>query len=319
MRITKPFRLSFGDVVGIIAPASPPPSPAVIDQAVAAVEALGFRPQLGANVRKRSGFLAGTDRQRASDLMRMFANPKVRAIFSLRGGYGCSRLLPLLDFDLIRRNPKILVGYSDISSLHCALWARARLVTFHGPMLNSDLIKPGLPGYTKDTLLRALMSPEPLGEIISRLPKPSKVHALREGTASGRLLGGNLTLVTCAVGTPFEVRFKDAIFFFEELDELPYRVDRMLTQLLNAGALQGVVGIAIGTNRKCEDPKAATTSEYRQTLEDVFRDRLLPLKVPVLSHLPFGHVPLNATLPLGIRATLDARAGNLVIEDSAVV
>jgi muramoyltetrapeptide carboxypeptidase len=312
-----PGRLEYGDTIGIAAPASPPPDPKSIDRSVAALEHLGFRAKLAANVRKRRGFLAGSDRDRAADLMRMFHDPKVKAILCVRGGYGSSRLLPLLDYEAIRVHPKILVGYSDITSLHCALLRKSNLVSFHGPMLNSDFAKEHRPDFTQQGLLRTLMQPSPAGSI-SRGYIRRTVSILRPGRVSGALVGGNLCLLCAALGTPYLPPFKNRILFFEDLGEAPYRFDRMLTHLLNAGLLQQVAGVAIGVNRNCKDPKARGAAEYRQTLEDVLRERLLPLRVPVVVGLPFGHIPWNATLPVGIRATLDAREGDLVIEEGAV-
>ena len=148
--------------------------------------------------------------------------------------------------------------------------------------------------------------------------KKKTISILRRGTASGALLGGNLSLLCTTVGTPFQPSFKNKILFLEDLDEVPYRFDRMLTHLLNAGLLQQVAGVAVGVNANCYEPKAKRAKEYRQTVEDVLRERLLPLKVPVVTGLPFGHIPLNATLPIGIRATLDGMKGDLVIIESAV-
>jgi len=313
----KPDRLNYGDTIGIIAPASAPPDPKNIDRSVAAVERLGFKPKLAPNARKRWGFLAGSDRDRASDLMKMFAERNVKAIICVRGGYGTSRLLPLLDYRTIRANPKIFIGYSDVTSLHCAFLVKSNLVSFHGPMLNSDFIKPDLPDFTLVSFLKTLMQASAPGSI-SEGYKMKTVTILRHGIVSGPLIGGNITLLCAALGTPYQPSFKNRILFFEDLDEVPYRFDRMLTQLLNAGLLQQVAGIAIGINANCHDPKAKGAKEYRQTLEDVFRERLLPLKIPMVAGLPFGHIPLNATLPVGVRVTLDALRGDLTIDEPAV-
>jgi muramoyltetrapeptide carboxypeptidase len=313
----KAAHLEFGDTVGIVAPASAPPERKNINRAALAVEKLGFKPRLGAHARKRWGFLAGSDCDRASDLMKMFIDPKVKGIICIRGGYGTARLLSGLDYSVIKRNPKIFVGYSDITSLHCAFLAKAGLVSFHGPMLNSDFIKPGCPDYTVDSFLRTVMDVRPPGSIRQGYSGDS-VRVLKKGTASGRLVGGNISILCAALGTPYYPSLRNAILFFEDVDEVPYRFDRMLTQLLNAGQLQRVAGIAIGINKNCKDPKAAKAREYRQTLEDVFKERLLPLGVPVVSGLPFGHVAANATLPVGVRATLDGNRGDLVIEEAAV-
>jgi muramoyltetrapeptide carboxypeptidase len=317
MTYRKPPRLQPGDVVGIVAPASPPPDPKVIDRSLAAIERLGFKPKLAPNARKRLGYLAGNDRDRATDLMRMFADPKVKAIFCVRGGYGASRLLCRLDYDVIRRNPKIFAGYSDITAIHCALLTRARLVSFHGPTLNSDLIKEDLVEFTIQSFLRTLTHPSAPGGICQGYDK-SGITILRRGVASGPLFGGNLSLLCSTLATPYQPRFNGGILFFEDIDEAPYRIDRMLTQLLNAGLLQQVAGIAIGVNRNCLDPKAKRGGEYRQTVEDVIKERLFPLKIPVVSGLPFGHVPHNATLPVGVSAVLDARNADLIISEPAV-
>jgi muramoyltetrapeptide carboxypeptidase len=312
-----PARLNYGDTVGIIAPASAPPDPKSIDRSVAALERLGFKANLAPNVRKRWGFLAGSDRERASDLTKMFTDHRIKAIMCVRGGYGTARLLPLLDYRAIRANPKIFIGYSDITSLHCAFLTKSDLVSFHGPMLNSDFAKKDLPDFTLQSFLKTLMQVSPPGSIRDGY-KQKTIAILRRGVASGPLIGGNLSLLCATLGTPYQPSFKNSILFFEDLDEVPYRFDRLLTQLLNAGLLQQVAGIAIGINANCRDPKARNAREYRQTLEDVFRERLLPLRVPAVTGLPFGHIPLNATLPIGVRATLDAVRGDLVIAESAV-
>jgi len=358
----KPPRLCFGDTIGIIAPASAPPDPKAIDQSIAVLERLGFKPRLARNVRKRWGFLAGSDRDRAADLMQMFTDRKVKAVICVRGGYGTARILPLLDYDAIRRNPKILIGYSDITSLHCAFLIKSNLVSFHGPMLNSDFIKDKFPDFTLNGFLRTLMEPAPAGSLLnyssssspaaptcpaiaserrrkplsgggSSIPPPAnrrtpKAHkqatprapsCVRSGVVTGPLLGGNLSILCTTLGTPYQPSFKNRILFFEDLAEIPYRFDRMLTHLLNAGVLQQVAGIAIGINANCRDPNARKAKEYRQTMDDVIKERLLPLKVPIVSGLPFGHIPINATLPIGIKAKLDADAVDLQIIESAVL
>lgn len=312
-----PQRLQPGDTLGIIAPASAPPDPKNLDRAVAVLEKLGFKTKLAPNVRNRWGFLAGTDRERAADLMRMFTDRQVRAVLCVRGGYGTARLLPLLDYAAIRANPKIFVGYSDITSLHCAFLRRANLVSFHGPMLNSDFVNDDMPKFTLQSFLRVLGEPSAYGSI-DRGYRRQTVQTLRRGVARGPLIGGNLTLLCTTIGTPWQPKFKGCILFLEDLGEEPYRMDRMLTYLRNAGVLQQVAGIAIGINKDCHDPKAKKAKEYRQTLEDVFRERLLPLKVPVVMGLPFGHIPHNATLPIGSEAVLDAHRGQLILTQAAV-
>jgi muramoyltetrapeptide carboxypeptidase len=307
----KPERLQRGDTVGMVAPASPPPDPKTIDHAVAVLEQLGFQAKLAPNARRRCGFLAGSDRERAADLMRMFADRAVKAIFCVRGGHGATRLLPLLDYAAIRRHPKILVGYSDLTALNCALLARANLVTFHGPMLNADFVANGFPRFTRESFFRTLMRAEP-GSVLQGY-RAKTVSVLRGGVASGPLIGGNLSLLCALVGTPWQPSFRRRILFIEDINEPPFRFDRMLTHLLNAGLLQQVAGVAVGLNTGCRDPQAGRAGEYRQSLEDVLKERLLPLRVPVVTGLPFGHVRYNATLPLGVKATLDGRSGDLLL------
>jgi muramoyltetrapeptide carboxypeptidase len=313
----KPNRLCHGDTIGLIAPASAPKDPDSIDRAVAALEILGFKIKLSRHVRKRWGFLAGWDQNRASDLMKMFTDQAVSAIVCLRGGYGSARVLRQIDYQAIRRQRKILVGYSDITSLHCAMLRQANLISFHGPMPVSDFLKPDFPKFALKSFLRTLMQPTPPGSICQGYHKKT-VKIIRGGKASGRLVGGNLSILCASLGTPFQPSFRNALLFFEEVDEVPYRLDRMLTHLLNAGLLQQVCGIAIGINKNCRDPNAMKTTEYRQTVEDVFRERLLPLRIPIVSGLPFGHTPFNATLPIGAQATLDTDIGDLVITEAAV-
>ncbi|MEK7782051.1 MAG: LD-carboxypeptidase [Verrucomicrobiota bacterium] len=317
MKLIRPPRLNPGDTLGIIAPASAPPDPKNVDRAIAVLEKLGYRTKLASNVHKRLGYLAGTDRDRASDLMRMFTDKKVNAILCVRGGYGTARLLPLLDYQTIRANAKIFVGYSDITSLHCAFLTKAGLVSFHGPMLNSEFAKPELPDFTVQSFLRMLASTSKQNDLAEGYPDKT-VKVLRRGIARGQLIGGNLALLCTVIGTPWQPSFKNAILFLEDVGEAPYRWDRMLTHLLNCGLLQQVAGIAIGLNADCDDPQAKTTKEYRQTLEEVLRERLLPLKIPIVTGLPFGHVPMNATLPVGVRAELDANRGLLCLLEAGV-
>ena len=317
--LLKPARLEPGDVIGVCCPASPPPEPQNLDRGLAALERMGFRTRVAPYARARHGFLAGSDRQRAADLMRLFADRRVKAIFCLRGGYGASRILDRLDYRRIREQPKILLGYSDITALHCALLKRAGLISFHGPMLNSDLIREPVPEFTAQSLWRTLMQAEPAGALRGSLPAPEgDVTVIRAGVAEGRLVGGNLALLAALVGTPYLPTFRQRILFLEDIEEAPYRVDRMLTQLLSAGLLQTVAGVAVGVMRNCLDPRRDQFNEYRQTVMDVLRERLAPLRVPVVADLPFGHVPVNATLPVGVRARLDGRRGDLVVLEAAV-
>lgn len=313
----RPPRLQTNQTFGIIAPASAPPDPKMLDRAVAALHQMGFQTRLGRHIQQRRGYLAGTDRERASDLMRMFTDRNVDAILCMRGGYGAARLLPRLDFQTIRAHPKIFVGYSDITSLHCALLTQANLISFHGPMLNSDFAHADMPEFTWRSFLRMLTEQRAAGSIVAGYQLKS-VKVLRRGVARGPLIGGNLSVLCTTIATPWQPPFRNCVLFLEDVREEPYRFDRMLTHFLNCGLLQQVAGIAIGLNSRCEDPKLKTAKEYRQTLEDVLKDRLLPLKIPVVTGLPFGHTPHNATLALGVNVVLDANYGDLIFSEPAV-
>lgn len=315
--LIKPERLRLGDTVGIVAPASPPDNPEDIDRYFEALKKLGFKPKLAPNIRKRLGFLAGDDEARARDLMAMFAGRDVKAIICLRGGYGSARLLRMLDYHFIKRHPKIFIGFSDITSLHCAFHTHARLVTFHGPTLNTSITNDKPSNFSIRSLMNTVMEPAAAGGICDD-ERGKTVSILRTGVATGRLVGGNLSVFAAAIGTPFQPRFRNNIFFFEDVDEQPYRFDEWLTQLLNAGLLQQAAGVAVGTNHNCTDREAANSKEYRQTVEDVIRERLSGLNVPIVTGLPFGHGRENATLPFGIRAKLDGETGDLIIIEPAV-
>jgi muramoyltetrapeptide carboxypeptidase len=315
--LLKPERLHFGDTVGVVAPSSPPPDPKAVDRAVEALERYGFKPKLGKFVRERHGFLAGNDRDRAADIMSMFADKNVKAIFCFRGGYGSARLLNLLDYEVIRSNVKIFSGFSDITSLHCAFVKKIGMISIHAPMWNRGLQARDVPEFTRASFLRTVMEVAPSGSLTAGLEK-NTVSIVRNGVAEGRLIGGNLSVLCATVGTPFEPAFKGRILFLEDVGEKPYRLDRMLTHLLNAGILQQVAGVAVGVNQDCEETQESKIKEYRQSSADVFKERLSELGVPVVIDLPFGHVELNATIPVGARAQLDADNGDLVILESAV-
>ena len=247
MQPVKPRALRQGDLIGLISPASPIADTSRIDRAVRYLESLGYRVRLGHHVTASYGYLAGTDRDRAADLHTMFADRSVRAIFSIRGGYGTPRLLESLDYRLIRNNPKIFVGYSDITALELAIWRKTGLVTFHGPMAGVDLAGAPDP-FTEEMFWGMLCSKKKRGAIA--LPN-GPLHSLRAGKASGRLLGGNLALVVSMLGTPYQPDFRETILFLEDITEEPYRIDRMLTQLRNAGILRRSAAILTGHFTDC--------------------------------------------------------------------
>lgn len=294
MKLIKPRALEFGDTIGVIAPASPPKEARYIDPAIAALKTMGFKVKLGSAARKRTGFLAGSDHERADDINRMFADKQISGILCLRGGYGAARTLDKLNYGVIKRNPKILCGFSDITALHLAIFKKSGLMTFHGPTLLTLLGPKERSDYTLTSWLRSVMVAEPYGDVRRGMPKKySKARTLLKGTASGALVGGNLSIITSLVGSEYLPSFSGKILFLEDVNEAPYRVDRALTQLLLSGALRGVKGIAIGD--------FGGTGDF----ESVFRDRLSSLKVPVITGLPIGHIDDFATVPQGALARIE--------------
>lgn len=307
-----PDKLEFGDQVGLIAPGSTTIKPESIDLVVSYLRDHGFNVVEGRALRARKGYLAGDDKARARDLISMFGRKKVRGVFCLRGGYGVSRLLPFLDFKVIRDNPKCFVGFSDLTAFSIAALKLAGLSTFHGPTVYS-LVSDDPVGFSWSKLWQALSTKQEISLIAEYPEAEREITILRKGLVRAPIIGGNLSILQTLIGTPWQISFRNKILFLEEISEPPFRIDRMLTHLLNAGAFAGVKGIAIGNCRDCIDPLASSVSEYRQTLLDVFKERLVPLKVPIVVGLPFGHTSFNATLPIAAMAALDANKGGLII------
>jgi muramoyltetrapeptide carboxypeptidase len=298
MERLKPKRLKKGDLIGLVSPASTIADASRIDRGVNYLERLGYRVTIGKNALKTYGYLAGTDEERVEDLHAMFSNKAVKAIFCIRGGYGTPRLLSLISYSLIRKNPKIFVGYSDITALQLAIWKKSRLVTFHGPMLGVDLADP-LDAYTEELFWRVLTSSKKAGNV---LQTDEPVSILREGRGAGILLGGNLALMTAILGTAYAPSFDDAVLYIEDLSEEPYRVDRMLTQVRHAGILARCRALLGGKFTDC-DPK--DPAKPTLTLEQVFQETAATLSVPYIANLPFGHESKKMTIPMGIRSRVD--------------
>ncbi len=335
--LRKPHRLTPGMTIGLVSPASTARDPKLIDKGIEALEHLGFRVKEGRFTRRRLGYLAATDRERLADFNRMLNDPKVDAVMCIRGGYGAMRLLEGLDYETAAKARKPIIGFSDITALHLAFLRKSRLVTFHGPMLLSAFAKDTPSQATVDSMLRVLSRPEPAGSIWQGFSDRS-YRVVREGRATGRLVGGNLSLVAALVGTPWEIDTRGAIVFLEEVDEKPYRVDRMLTQLLLAGKLRDAAGIVFGRNVPDADtakieqerfrggtprnvsgfPRQAS-DDYEQIIDDVIADRLRPLGIPVMIGAPFGHLDEYATLPVGVKASMNTRTGEVSIEKAAVI
>lgn len=302
-----------GDTIGMLAPSGPTRADGQIDQAVKAIEDLGLRVVVAPGCYEKRGFLAGTDERKLRDLHTFFADPEINGIFCMRGGDGAPRLLDRLDLKTISRNPKVFLGYSDITALHSVFNQKAHFMTFHGPMPATEFIKPDFGNYARAQLLRAMMSPEPLGEIIQPADAPA-VETLSPGSAEGELVGGNLALICALMGTPFEIDTRGKILLIEDVDEANYRVDRMLTQLRLAGKFEDAAGIVIGDFLNTEPPD----SWKNFPVDEVFKDILLPLNKPILKNVVFGHGRYKATLPLGALAQIDGPRSRLLVIESGV-
>ena len=308
--IVKPKRLSAGDTVGLVSPATAVFEADEIALAKETFEAMGFRVVVGKHAYDRWGYFAGRDRDRASDINTMFADDAVAGIVCFTGGWGS----PFLDYDLIARKPKVIIGYSDITALLNAIHQKTGLVTFHGPV-GASVWEP----YELENFKRVVMTAAPAGNLVPPPKKPAelvdrtnRIVKLAPGKASGRLAGGNLTMLATGMGTPYEIDTAGAIVLLEDVTEELYRIDRMLTQLAQGGKFDHAAGVVFGRCTKC-DFKGPTFS-----LEEILRDRFGSLPVPAISGLSFGHIEQKLTLPIGISATLDADAGMVSIDEAAV-
>jgi muramoyltetrapeptide carboxypeptidase len=312
MTVVKPPRLKKGDLIGLVSPASTPSSAEKIEGSVRYLEGLGYRVKVGAHAAKSHGYLAGTDEQRAEDLNAMIADPQVKAIFALRGGYGTPRLLPLIQYRLLARQPKIISGFSDITALQLAIFKKCRLVTFSGPMPAVEFWKNPDP-YTEENFWRLLTSKAAIGTLGNPPDDPLYVH--REGKASGVILGGNLALVASTLGTPFMPSLRNAVLILEEVDEYPHRVDRMFAQLRNAGILHNAAALVLGQFTECgpKDP-----AQPHLSTNQVLREYSQLARGPVLGNLRYGHVPKKLTIPFGVRASIDAEKKRIQITESGV-
>ena len=299
-----PPGLQPGDSVGIVAP-SGAFEPERLDPAVDYLSHRGYRVVKGASLYSRHRYLAGTDDERSADLNAMFSNPRIRAVFVARGGYGATRLLDMVDYGTVQRDPKILVGFSDTTALQLALWAHADLVTYTGVTLCADVTEIGLPSATESSLWDALEQ--------GRHPDIEGLRALRPGRSSGPLLGGCLSLVAPLVGTPHLPDLSGAVLFLEDVLEAPYRVDRMLTHLRQAGVFDVVSGLILGEFHQCESDRPQDGS-----VEDVLQSFAAEARCPVFSGLPYGHGPNRHVLPIGLRVSIDSTDCRLCIDTAGV-
>ncbi|WP_406046168.1 LD-carboxypeptidase [Micromonospora sp. NBC_00898] len=281
---------------------SGPTRPERVARGVELLTGWGLRPVLAPNAYARRGYLAGGDELRAADLNTAFADPEVRGVLCTRGGYGAQRVVDLIDMAAVRRDPKVVAGFSDITALQFALWRGARLASVHGP--GAAWLDERTPLRSAESLHAALMTTELV--TVAAVAEEETFGVRVPGRAVGPLLGGNLCLITASIGTPDMPDLTGAVLLVEEVQEPPYKVDRMLTQLRRCGALDGVAGVAVGQFTDCADG-------WETTVADVLGERLGDLGVPVLGGLPIGHGVGQLTVPVGTRAVLDADAGTLTV------
>jgi muramoyltetrapeptide carboxypeptidase len=315
IKLIKPKRLKAGDTVGIIATSSGI-SDDELNKALQNMADLGLKTKLGKSVGKVNGFLAGNDKERLEDLHQAFADKTIDAVWCVRGGYGATRFLPNIDYNLIRKNPKIFIGYSDITALHTAIYQNCGLVTFHGPVAASTFSD-----YTKKHVINTLMNPPTPYKIelspdnVAKESKLFKTEVVTKGTAKGKLIGGNLSLLTAMAGTPFALReTKGKLLFIEDVGEKPYKLDRMFVQLKQSIKLSELAGIALGVFAECDAP-----DDKSQTVIDVVKDQLGNLGIPVIYGLSFGHIHDQFTLPVGIEAELDTEKATMTFLENGVV
>ncbi len=286
----------------MVSPSGPLQGPHELERAVATAESLGWDVQVGQHALRRTGYFAGDDAQRGDDLLDALQDDRIDGIWCLRGGYGAARLLPRLSVELLQRFPKALLGYSDITALHAA-WQHAGLVSYHGPTARAPLSD-----FSRDSLVRALQAgTDSCGAAVD-------ARVVRGGHATGRLVGGNLALLSSLCGTPWAVDGRDAIVVLEDVGEATYRLDRMLTQLRLSGAFNGCVGVAFGHCTDCPD----TTDDGTRTIEAIVTELADALQVPTLQGIPVGHISDQWTVPFGAMATLDADARTLSVHPTAV-
>lgn len=313
MKTIKPKKLIHGDLVGVVSPASSPDDLSKINLGVQYLEKLGYKVAVGKNVGQVKGYLAGDDSARVNDIHSMFSNKEVKAVFTVRGGYGAMRLLDKLDFDLIKKNPKIFVGYSDINALQLAIFKNCGLVTFSGPMVAVDFIGE-VSSFTEENFWKMVTSDKKIGRLHN--PNDEKFFLLSKGKAGGKILGGNLTVINSLMGTGYLPDFNKSLLMLEDVNEPPYKVDRMLNQMRLAKIIRKANGIILGRFVNCyEADQMKNTLTLNEVVEDYFRS----LKIPVMYNFKHGHIKDNITVPIGISAYMNSEKGIIEITENAVV
>ena len=307
-KITKPKRLKKGDVVGLIAPGYAI-TEEQLERSIKAIKAMGMKPYHTPRIFGNHGYLSNTDAERAEDLMQMFRNPKVDAVFCVRGGYGCTRILDLLDFSILAQHTKILLGYSDITALLNTFYQKLGLIGFHGAM------GPEPSSYAYNGVKDLLMHPKKnwilenyqFDEDTLLKDPVYEPYVITSGMAKGKLVGGNLSLLSAMNGTDYGLDYSGTIVCIEDVGEAPYRIDRMLTQLLSTPSFKKAVGVVFGVCAGCDKKEGSDSF----SLKEVVTDRLAPMGIPAVYGMSFGHIPETFTFPIGIEAVLDTASFSL--------
>lgn len=303
MSLVIPKALKKGDTIALISASGATPQERV-QPAIEAVEKLGFNVVVGETCRARHGYLAGSDALRAAELNAMFKNPEIDGIFCIRGGYGATRILPMLDLEMIKSNPKVFAGYSDVTALHIVFNQQCNFVTYHTPMPSTEFIKDKMDEYTWDYFIQSVTNTT-WNDYYLINAVGEELKTVVSGNATGKLIGGNLTLIVASLGTPYEIDLAGKILFLEDIDENVQRIDRMLTQLKLSGKLDQVAGILLGAWTDC-GPMDKKNPENNLSLETVIDEILTPLNVPIIMNVTCGHVLPTMSLPLGKTVTMDA-------------
>jgi len=312
MNYLKPKKLLKGDLIGIISPASSPDDLTLIESGVKYIEGFGYQTILGKNVGKIRGYLAGTDAERVDDIHQMFGDKKVKAIFCLRGGYGAFRLLDKIDYKVIRNNPKIFVGFSEITALQMAFLQKANLITFAGPMVIPNFSKE-VSSYTEENFWRLITSSKKPGNVI--FPDKDNLVAITPGVAEGNVIGGNLAVFNSLLGTKYLPDLKNKILLIEDISEPPYKIDRMLNHLRLNKVFKKLKGITLGSFVDCNE-----TDEKKKTLslDEVFQHYFGDLKIPVVKNFSHIHIKDFVSVPMGIKLKLNANKRTIEFLESGV-
>lgn len=313
MEIIKPGKLRKGDVVGLIAPASPA-SEKQYGNAMKNLRDMGFRYKTGSALMNKYGYLAGDDSSRIDDIHTMFSDTEVSAIWCIRGGYGTTRIIEALDYDIIRNNPKILIGYSDITALQQAIFKETGLISFHGPLAGSELTDYSRKSF-ESILIKNETSIATCKYDSKKDPEYHKPEVIAPGRMEGALSGGNLSLIASLAGTRYQLDTEDKIVIMEDVDEKPYKIDRMLTQVINSSGLNGAKGIILGIFEKCHP---SPNDKNSLTLMQTLKDRLGNLGIAVYYGFSFGHVKNNCTIPFGINARFNTEKQQIELMEEAL-